>query len=102
MFSRLDVCYQKEVVEAIIQHICCSLGGDSENGGDAESLSSASVVLLQNLVENHLEVLVKHSDLTVALLGCLKNLSLFQVKKVTQLLAKIAYGFPDSYQPQDR
>jgi len=102
MFSLLDGIHQEKEVKTLIQEICCIGGGASEGGGAAESIAIASIVLLQELADNHLEILCKCSDPVFALLGNLKNLSVLLVKKVTPLLAKMAYGYPDSHQPRSR
>jgi len=102
MFSRLDEFYQQEVVEVLIQHICCSGVGASGNGGGTESPATASLVVLQELADNRWGDLVQFSALAVSLLEYLQYMGLALIKKVMELLARMAYGFSETNQSQNR
>lgn len=89
MFIHLDEFYQQEVVETLIQHICC--GGGSSATPDCPA--TASLQVLQNLAENHWNSLVRFSAFAITLLEFLEYMSLQQVKRVMELLARLAFGF---------
>lgn len=89
MFIHFDEFYQQEVVQALIQHVCC--GGDRTSSPD--SPATAALVVLQELAENHWEQLIRFSAFVVTLLEYIEYMALPQVKRVMELLAKLAYGF---------
>ena len=89
MFIHLDEFYQQEVVEALIQHICCG-GGSSAT---PDSPATASLIVLQFLADEHWQYLVRFSAFAITLLEYLEYMGLQQVKRVMELLAKMAFGF---------
>lgn len=89
MFIHFDEFYQQEVVQALIQHVCC--GGDRASSPD--SPATAALTVLQELAESNWDQLVRFSAYLVNLLEYIEYMALPQVKRVMELLAKMAYGF---------
>ena len=89
MFTRFEEYYQQEVVEALIQHICC--GGETSSSTDSPAM--VSVLALQELANTSWNDLVRLSAYVITLLEYLDYMSLPQVKRIMELLAKLAYGF---------
>lgn len=105
MFARLDEFHQQEVVEALIQHICSSGGGGGHaatDGSAAENPATAALIVLQELAETRWEHLVRFSALAVSLLEFLEYMGLAQIKRIMELLAKMAYGFSDADESKKR
>ena len=90
------------MIDALIQHICCSGEVVSGNGAGAESLATASLALLQELADNRWGDLVRFSSSAVSLLEYLEYMSPAQIRKVMKLLATIAYGFSETNLSQSR
>lgn len=98
MFIHFDEYCQQEVVQALIQHICS--GGES--GSSADSPAVAAIAALQDLASNHWEDLVKLSGFLITLLEYLDYMSLPQVKRIMELLSKMAYGFAFGDQSREK
>lgn len=98
MFIHFDEFYQQEVVQSLIQHVCCC--GDRTSSVD--SPATAALVVLQELSESNWEHLVRFSGFLVTLLEFIEYMALPQVKKVMELLAKMAYGFSMSDESKSR
>lgn len=89
MFIQFDEFYQQEVVQALIQHVCCA--GDKTSSPD--SPATAAMLVFQELAETHWEHLIRFSGFIITLLEYIEYMALPQVKRVMELLAKMAYGF---------
>lgn len=89
MFVHFEEFYQQEVVEALIQHVCC--GGESASS--AASPAAAALTVLQELSESGWEQLARFSAFIVTLLEYIEYMALPQVKRVMELLAAMSYGF---------
>lgn len=89
MFVHFDEFYQQEVVEALIQHVCC--GGESAASPD--SPATAALVVLHDLSQSNWEQLVRFSAFIVTLLEYIEYMALPQVKRIMELLANMSYGF---------
>ena len=89
MFVHFDEYYQQEVVQALVQHVCCHGHRTSSPGSPA----TAALVVLQELAENNWEQLIRFSAFVVTMVEYIDSMALPQVKRVMELLAYMAYGF---------
>lgn len=89
MFVHFDEFYQQEVVQALIQYVSCAGHNSSSNNSPA----TAALIVLQELADANWNHLVRFSAFIVSLLEYIEYMALPQVKRVMELLAKMAYGF---------
>ena len=89
MFIHFDEYYQQEVVQALVQHVCCH----GHRTSSPDSPATAALIVLQNLAENKWEQLIRFSAFVVTMLEYIDCMALPQVKRVMELLANLAYGF---------
>ncbi|XP_057379729.1 Fanconi anemia group D2 protein-like [Daphnia carinata] len=89
MFVHFDEFYQQEVVQALIQYVSCAGHKSSSDNSPA----TAALIVLQELADANWNHLVRFSAFIVSLLEYIEYMALPQVKRVMELLAKMAYGF---------
>ena len=98
MFIHFDGYYQQEVVVALMHHV----GSGGEMLSSDTSPASSSIAALQELAMNRWEDMVQLSNFIITILEYLDYMPLPQVKRVMELLARMAYGYTVQDQTKSR